>query len=59
MFSTDFVFRQQENLVDNLKCQVGIQATMQQNTNFAKGQGFYATNLFENDDFTHKNFDEY
>ena len=28
MFSTDFIFRQQENLVDNQKCQ----ATMQQNT---------------------------
>ena len=29
MFSTDFIFRQQENLVDNQKCQ----AAMQQNTN--------------------------
>ena len=24
MFSTDFIFRQQENLVDNQKCQAGI-----------------------------------
>ena len=24
MFSTDFVFRQQENLVDNQKCQAGF-----------------------------------
>ena len=24
MFSTDFVFRQQENLVDNQKCQAGL-----------------------------------
>ena len=24
MFSTDFLFRQQENLVDNQKCQAGI-----------------------------------
>ena len=30
MFSTDFIFRQQENLVDNKKCQ-WIQAAMQQN----------------------------
>ena len=28
MFSTDFIFRQQENLVENQKCQ----AAMQQNT---------------------------
>ena len=25
MFSTDFIFRQQENLVDNQKCQAGFQ----------------------------------
>ena len=24
MFSTDFIFRQQENLVDNQKCQAGF-----------------------------------
>ena len=24
MFSTDFIFRQQENLVDNKKCQAGF-----------------------------------
>ena len=24
MFSTDFIFRQQENLVDNQKCQAGL-----------------------------------
>ena len=36
-----------------------IQATMQQNTNFVKGQVFYAKHLFENDDFTHKSIDEY
>ena len=39
MFSTDFSFRQQENIVDKQKCLAGfrlysgcIQATMQQNT---------------------------
>ena len=34
MFSTDFIFRQLENLVDNQKCQAGfrLQTTMQQNT---------------------------
>ena len=32
MFSTDFIFRQQENLVDNQKCQAGFRFTMQQNT---------------------------
>ena len=26
MFSTDFIFRQQENLVDNQKCQAGFRA---------------------------------
>ena len=32
MFSTDFIFRQQENLVDNQKCQAGLrQLLMQQN----------------------------
>ena len=31
MFSTDFIFRQQENLIDNKKCQAGYMA-MQQNT---------------------------
>ena len=30
MFSTDFIFRQQENLVDNQKCQAGFRP--QQNT---------------------------
>ena len=29
MFSTDFIFRQQENLVDNQKCHAGF---LQQNT---------------------------
>ena len=24
MFSTDFIFRQQENLIDNQKCQAGF-----------------------------------
>ena len=32
MFSTYFIFRQQENLVDNQKKSGWIQATMQQNT---------------------------
>ena len=26
MFSTDFIFRQQENLVDNQKCQTGFRS---------------------------------
>ena len=26
MFSTDFIFRQQENLVDNQKCQAGFRS---------------------------------
>ena len=36
MFSTDFIFRQQENLVDNLEMSGWIQAAMQQNTIHAK-----------------------
>ena len=31
MFSSDFIFRQQENLVDNQKCQAGFRP-VQQNT---------------------------
>ena len=33
MFSTDFIFRQQENLVEKQKNSGWIQAAMQQNTN--------------------------
>ena len=40
MFSTDFIFRQQENLVDNQKCQAGFRPLCNATKYFFKAKKF-------------------
>ena len=49
MFSTDFIFRQQENLVDNQKCQAGFR----QLCNKILFQTLSMTYLIDHNDFLH------
>ena len=57
MFSTDFIFSQQENLVDNQKCQAGFRPLCNKILCFCNGQkneGSYLSICVTNDekDFT-------